>query len=425
MPKPLTGWRKGLGTLFTGMAGFGSPEAGREAYQNLFVRPGERGEARYKTALGQYNIEREERRKETETAKGKFRPAVLADEQGQPIAASFDPATGTYHDADGNVIANPKQWEKPQSVNMRPFVIEDPNNPGQPLAVNFNPATGTYHNPETGEAIAGVKAFQKGTPAHITYDSGIPVTVTKGENVYDVNDPKLPEELKPLVAAAQRAHGQHVTEQEKIALAGRAEKEETSGLKWVEYTEPKTNKRVAGPLSQARKAGATDMALLDAGEIRAIGDARRAVELITKQGTKPEEQGVMQLVDGLDKDGKLGIAASRLNSFLAGGVGTSPGDDPRIITLLDKTQLAMTLTMKAHFGLSGGRSPQMLQHFLDMANAKKMDGTTLRAGILAVNNYMADRAASPEGGAVGGGTEGKVGAVSDAIKKLRESKRAK
>jgi hypothetical protein len=50
-------------------------------------------------------------------------------------------------------------------------------------------------------------------PAHVSYDSGIPVSVTAGDgSVYDVNDPKLPDELKPLVASAVRAHGQHVTE---------------------------------------------------------------------------------------------------------------------------------------------------------------------------------------------------------------------
>lgn len=51
-------------------------------------------------------------------------------------------------------------------------------------------------------------------PAHIAYDSGIPVSVTDSEGkTYDVNDPKLPPELKPLVAAATKAHSQHIKEQ--------------------------------------------------------------------------------------------------------------------------------------------------------------------------------------------------------------------
>lgn len=80
-------------------------------------------------------------------------------------------------------------------------------------------------NPDTGKPYQYLEAFQKVyqakqdtkpepvKPAHINYDSGIPVSVTnaKGE-VFDVNDPKLPEELKPLVQSATKAHGQHIKE---------------------------------------------------------------------------------------------------------------------------------------------------------------------------------------------------------------------
>jgi hypothetical protein len=87
-----------------------------------------------------------------------------------------------------------------------------------------------------------------------------------------------------------------------------------------------------------------------------------------------------------------------MNNFLAGSVGAEPGDDPRIMALLDKTDLAMTLSMKAHFGASGGRSPQMLQHFLNMANARKMNANTLSAGINALDDYMGDRGMAPSAG---------------------------
>ncbi len=163
------------------------------------------------------------------------------------------------------------------------------------------------------------------------------------------------------------------------------------------WQEP-SGRTVAGPASLAAQSGAKNPAQVPTEEIRNINDARQAVNLLDKQGKNPQSMGVIQLVDQLGKEGKLGIVASRLNSWLAGGVGTSPGDDPRIITLLDKAQLAMTLTMKAHFGASGGRSPQMLQHFLDMANAKKMDETTLGSGFRAIENYMQDRAMIPGSG---------------------------
>jgi hypothetical protein len=67
--------------------------------------------------------------------------------------------------------------------------------------------------PPTGFKASAPK-IDKGQPAHITYDAGIPVTVVSPDGkVYDVNDPKLPPELKPLVDAANRAHGTHITEE--------------------------------------------------------------------------------------------------------------------------------------------------------------------------------------------------------------------
>ena len=189
-----------------------------------------------------------------------------------------------------------------------------------------------------------------------------------------------------------------------MAERNQQDREEQSQTHWVSWTDPKSGRTVAGPMSQAKAAKAEYPAQVPTEEIRNITDARQVVRVIGKHGDEksPESQGVLQLVDSLDKDGKLGIAASRLNSFLAGKVGTSPGDDPRIVTLLDKAKLAMTLSMKAHFGASGGRSPQMLQHFMEMANAKTMDATTLRAGFKAIKDYMEDRAMMADGQGQGG-----------------------
>jgi len=191
------------------------------------------------------------------------------------------------------------------------------------------------------------------------------------------------------------------------AAESRKDKEENEGLKWVTWNDPATGKQTAGPLSQAKKSGAMDTAAdLPAQEVRDVQNARHAVRLMTKLGdpNKPETQGVLQLIDSLDADGKLGVLASRWNSLLTTGVGTSPDDDPRIIALIDKNMLGDTATMLAHFGASGGRSPQMLQHFLDLANARKMDGLTLRTGVKSIVDYMQDRAMMPtEGGAKGKG----------------------
>jgi hypothetical protein len=172
------------------------------------------------------------------------------------------------------------------------------------------------------------------------------------------------------------------------------DRQDAAQTKWVTWNDPNTGKTVAGPMSAARAAGAKEMAQVPTNEITQIQDARGVVQLITKQGDPkgdPSTWGVNQLIDSLNKDGKMGVVTSRLNSFLAGGIGAEPGDDPRIMALMNKSDLAMTLSMKAHFGASGGRSPIMLNHFLSMANAKTMNANTLKAGFGAVENYMEDR----------------------------------
>jgi hypothetical protein len=189
-----------------------------------------------------------------------------------------------------------------------------------------------------------------------------------------------------------------------IAKQGQQDREQKQNLQWVMWQD-KDGRTVAGPLSLATQMGAQNPASLDTKDVQGVMDSRQAVNLINKQGNPkdPTTWGVNQLINSLDKDGQLGVATSRLNAFLAGKVGASPNDDPRIISLLDKSQLLMTLSMKAHFGASGGRSPQMLDHFLSMANAKTMNAATLRAGTSAVGDYMADRAMMP-GGSNGGPT---------------------
>ena len=139
-------------------------------------------------------------------------------------------------------------------------------------------------------------------------------------------------------------------------------------------------------------------------------NARHAVKLATQIGDPkaPETMGTLQLMDSLEKDGKLGVAASRINKFLTRGVGSEPGDDPRIAALLNKGDLFTTGIMLAHFGASAGRSPLMLQHFVQMADTGKMDGPTLKAGTKALVNYMQERAMESKGGnqpAQGGGKQ--------------------
>lgn len=167
-------------------------------------------------------------------------------------------------------------------------------------------------------------------------------------------------------------------------------------LKWVQGIDSQGN-MVAGPLSQALAEGWHSYAELPSQEVRDVYNARQAVKLASKvsQSQDPTDWGVLQLIDSLDKSGLLGVASSRLNKFMTQGVGASPNDDPRIISLLNKGSLFTTGVMLAHFGAGGGRSPAMLQHFIDLANAEKMDAQTLKSGTKSLVSYMRDRAMEP------------------------------
>ncbi len=117
-----------------------------------------------------------------------------------------------------------------------------------------------------------------------------------------------------------------------------------------------------------------------------------------KNGKTPDTMGIVQLIDSLDKKGKLGTVASRWNEFLTGKLGSG---DPEFEALRTKLGLSTTLLMNAHVGNRGGS--YMMEHFEDLANGKKMDAQTLKSGILSELDYVKDRAMLPGGAAQGGG----------------------
>lgn len=135
--------------------------------------------------------------------------AVIASQEAEKDNASRRDLEAATADRTRNPIA--KQGLTPEENTLHDLMT---GNGGQP---RINPQNGqpyTYLDAYT--AVAQAKADTKPQvqkPAHISYDSGIPVSVTGADGkVYDVNDPKLPPELKPLVDSANRAHGTHVKE---------------------------------------------------------------------------------------------------------------------------------------------------------------------------------------------------------------------
>jgi hypothetical protein len=109
-------------------------------------------------------------------------------------------------------------------MKTRPINIEDPADPTKPKIVDFDQATGAFIDPDTKQAIPGARPWQHQStaPPKVEYDNGIPVGVSSGGKTFDIHDPNLPAELKPLVQSATAAHKQYLDEQ--AAREARAEK---------------------------------------------------------------------------------------------------------------------------------------------------------------------------------------------------------
>jgi hypothetical protein len=152
----------------------------------------------------------------------------------------------------------------------------------------------------------------------------------------------------------------------------------------------KSGNSVLVSMADAKNMGLTGTMKADADLVNKSQAARDWLKLADKKGETPETMGIRQLVDKMDKEGKIGPIASRWNEFLAGKVGEG---DAEYSALRAKMGLSTTKLMQAHVGSRGGAF--MLEHFEDLANAKKMDATTLKAGINSELNYMQDVAKLP------------------------------
>lgn len=163
--------------------------------------------------------------------------------------------------------------------------------------------------------------------------------------------------------------------------------------------EPGTGRAVQTSVAEAKRLGLTDVNKALAADVGKTNSARHWLELANKQGNPKDSStmGILPLIEKLDKSGKLGTIASRWNDFMAGKVGAG---DPDFEALRAKMGLGTTLLMQAHVGNRGGS--YMLEHFEDLANAKKMDAQTLKSGIKSEIDYMKDRAMLPSAEAGGG-----------------------
>jgi hypothetical protein len=202
--------------------------------------------------------------------------------------------------------------------------------------------------------------------------------------------------IDKILEGTERAQGT-VKQQEQTA-AIRAQTFELSrdkqDMKPVRGTDPATGQEVITDYATGQKMGLQGMMQANDDAVNKAFAARHFLNLATKPGDPaskdPADLSISQLIDKLDTEGKLGPVAGRWNDFMAGKFGAGDAD---YAALRAKMGLSTTAMMQAHLGSRGGAF--MLEHFEDLANAGKMDGATLRAGINSEINYMKERAADP------------------------------
>jgi hypothetical protein len=226
--------------------------------------------------------------------------------------------------------------------------------------------------------------------------SSVPPGTTMGELEKRYTDAKSLREM------GQKDRENTIRDQERRDAAARSAQEfgekreeriEAKGQKWV-TGEDANGKQVMVPQSQAKEMGLKNIGDADADTQNKTLAARHVVPLLFKND--PSDPGVVQLIDKLDKEGKLGVVASRWNDFLSGTLGAG---DPDYTALRTRMGLATTKLMQAHVGSRGGS--YMLEHFEDLANAKKLDANTLRAGINQELRYVNDLSMLPSSGSGG------------------------
>jgi len=164
------------------------------------------------------------------------------------------------------------------------------------------------------------------------------------------------------------------------------------GLKPVIGTDPKSGKTVAVPYSQALQMGIKDAAEMPGTEYAKTLSGRQWLQLALTQapkGAPASDMGISQLLDKMDKAGKLGPLAGRWNDFMTAGWGSGDADYAALRTKMD---LSSTLLGSVHTGRLG---PYLLENLASLAQTKKMDGPTLKSAFNTEISYVKDRALDP------------------------------
>lgn len=171
------------------------------------------------------------------------------------------------------------------------------------------------------------------------------------------------------------------------AAAAAADRADKAGMKPIIGFD-KNGNQVFASASDAKQMGLKGVREVGQSEAEKVTNARNLVPLL--DNNSPEEPGVLQMAKKLESEGKLGPLASRWNDFLTGKWGAG---DPEYAAFRAKMGLSTTALMQVHVGSRGGAF--MLEHFEDLANAKKMDGSTLISSLDTEAKYVKRKAMLP------------------------------
>lgn len=205
-------------------------------------------------------------------------------------------------------------------------------------------------------------------------------------------------------ALEQVEHAQGVKAQQDTANAMRTQAAATSQAAAADRSDKLGREPVVGQdkdgntvlvsAADAKTMGLTGQMKADTDLVNKAQAGRDWLKLATNQAptdATPDKMGIMQLVDKMDKEGKLGTVTSRWEDFMAGKVGAG---DPEFAALRAKMGLSTTKLMQAHVGSRGGAF--MLEHFEDLANAGKMNAPTLKSALASEVDYVKDVAKMPQ-----------------------------
>jgi hypothetical protein len=151
----------------------------------------------------------------------------------------------------------------------------------------------------------------------------------------------------------------------------------------------KDGQQVFTSAADAPKYGLTQIRKVGQAESEKVTNARSLMPIFNNNS--PSDPGIIQLIDKLDKNGDLGVVASRWNEFLAGKVGAG---NPLIEDLRTKMGLAETGLMQVHVGARG--SAALMEHFHQLVNSGNMNPETMKSGIVTEFNYIKSKAMLPK-----------------------------